>query len=197
MKPSPLLLEKTEYPTISVRANPLADAKFLDVALPVSVEAGVFYELDGRHFARITLTQEDEKYPYTVDIEAFVMFSMDSAGCAAAYKESFNPGVIAANVARILYSGARELLAFVTARAPFGAVPIVSLLIEPPDVEVLFEDEKVEEILNTIFLYPHEKIFQLKERAQLVLADENSEKPDDYVPEENQEKAKKAKKRGA
>lgn len=191
MKPSPLQLEKTEYPAISVRANPSAESKLLDVALPVKVEASVFYELDGRHFARLSLSQHNKLYPYEVDIEAFTMFSIDAAGCAAAYKSAFNPGVIAANIARILYSGARELLAFVTSRAPYGVAPIESVIIEPQDVEIQFEENEIDQILEKIFSYSPEKIADLKERANRI-----SEKPAlEAKATEKQEKAKKSSKK--
>uniref|UniRef100_UPI001C308429 hypothetical protein n=1 Tax=Stenotrophomonas sp. GbtcB23 TaxID=2824768 RepID=UPI001C308429 len=88
--------------------------------------------------------------------------SIDTEGCRAAYKGAFNPGVIGANVARMLFSGARELLGFVTSRAPWGTASLLSLMIEPGDVELQFEDGKVPEILEKHFGFSKERIEELR-----------------------------------
>lgn len=174
MKISPLQLERPEYPEVSVRANPRVDEKLVDEPLPIKVEAGVSFEADGRHFVYISIRQEDENFPYVVRLNAFSIFTFDPEGCRAAYKSAFNPGVIGANVARMLFSGARELLAFVTSRAPWGSASLPSLMIEPSDVELQFEDGKLPEILENHFGFTKERIQELRNAAETAVAHQNA-----------------------
>lgn len=165
MKTSPLQLDLPEYPEVSVRAIPRIDEALLETPLPVVVHVGVSYEADGKHFAFINIRQEDERFPYVLRLDAFCTFSIDVEGCRAAYKTSFNPGVIGANVGRILFSGARELISFVTSRSPWGAATLPSLMIEPGDVELQFEDGKLAVILEETFGFSKDRIQELQAMA--------------------------------
>lgn len=165
MKTSPLQLDLPEYPEVSVRAIPNIDESLLESPLPVVVEVGVSYEADGKHFAFLSIRQDDETLPYVIRLNAFCTFSIDVEGCRAAYKTSFNPGVIGANVGRILFSGARELLSFVTSRSPWGAATLPSLMIEPSDVELQFEDGKLAVILEETFGFSKDRIAELQAMA--------------------------------
>jgi len=157
MKSSPLRLEQPEYPQISVRAVPRIADELIERPLPVTIKAGVTYDADGRHFGHLMLRQLDDSYPYVVEIDAFCLFSIDTEGCKA-LKRPFNPSSVAVNVISILYSGARELLAFVTARTPYGAALLDTSIIEASDVAIGFEEDKVAEILSNIFGMSDEQI---------------------------------------
>lgn len=154
MKPSPLQLEWLVYPAASFRARP-ADAG-ADGATPIKVAAQVTYHLDAPHSIDLTLSSDDDQAPnapYTFEIEAVAAFTFELAQARAAYSNvpaAALPQVIAVNVARIVYSAARELLATFTARAPYGGVLIESVLIGPEDVEVT-SVESQQKVLQDLF----------------------------------------------
>lgn len=154
MKPSPLQLEWLVYPAASFRARP-ADAG-ADGATPIKVAAQVTYHLDAPHSIELTLSSDDDQAPsapYTFEIEAVAAFTFELAQARAAYSNipaAALPQVIAVNVARIVYSAARELLATFTARAPYGGVLIESVLIGPEDVKVT-SAESQQKVLQELF----------------------------------------------
>lgn len=183
MKSSPLRLEQPEYPRISVKAIPKTSPEFMDRALPITITAGVTYDLDGRHFAHLMLRQEDESYPYVVEIDAFCLFSIDTDGCKAS-KRPFNPSSVGVNVISVLYSSARELLAFVTARAPYGAALLDTAIIEATDVPIGFEDDKVADILSKIFGMSDEQV------SAVIASQESSNTATKSKPRKKQAKRK-------
>jgi hypothetical protein len=96
---------------------------------------------------------------YSFDITAVAIFTFDYEIAKKEYRsEGFKVAqFIAANITRIVYSGARELLAAMTARAPYGTAMLDSLLIEPKDISIGSDaDPKV--ILSEIFHVPAEEI---------------------------------------
>jgi hypothetical protein len=107
-------------------------------------------------------SSEENKGSYAFDITALAVFTFDYE---IAKKEYRSEGLrlaqfIAANITRIVYSGARELLAAMTSRAPFGTAMLDSLLIEPKDISIGSEaDPKI--ILREIFRVPPEEIEKL------------------------------------
>jgi hypothetical protein len=141
MKPSPLQLEWLIYPAASFRARELDDTAAIDVAA-IKVTAHVTYRLDAPHSVELTLCSDDDaaqNTPYTFAIEAVAAFTFDLAQARAAYGNTplpQLPHVIAVNVARMVYSAARELLASFTARAPHGSALLASVLIGPEDVQI-------------------------------------------------------------
>lgn len=149
MKPSPLQLEEVFYPALSFEANP--GATNARGTIPAEVTAFVHYHEDGRHYAFLNLSQENEKeeYTYKFEIDAFAIFSFDLERAKDAYKTNL-PVAIAVNVARLLYGGARELLATVTARGPNGSATLDSAVIEPEDVQ-LRSDIKPEQLTAKLF----------------------------------------------
>ncbi|WP_394687846.1 hypothetical protein [uncultured Xanthomonas sp.] len=151
MKPSPLQLDAPEYTIVSVRAIPSIGQSVVDEPLPIVVRAQVMYDSDGSHFAMLSIDQSDDSRPYVISLQVLVTFRIDVDGCRQAYKSAFNPEVVAVNVARILYSGAREMLALVSSRAPYGTALLPSVMLEPSDVEMLFETDKLEDILQKSF----------------------------------------------
>lgn len=158
MKPSPLQLEPPTYPILSVRSVPDNDKKLSKGPLPIDVSATVLYDSDGTHFAYLSIEQKDDTFPYLVEIDAFASFSIDVDGCRQAYKTAFNPEVVAVNIVRILYSGAREMLGLLTSRGPHGGANLPSVMIEPSDVNIEFERDKLDVILAKSFGFTPEAI---------------------------------------
>lgn len=161
MKTSPLQLETPQYPVVEVRAFPHESDEVLAKELPVSVQCFATYDADGDHFAMVSIQQLDEAYAYTFDIRVFAAFRIDVGACKENYRSSFNPAVVAVNVARVLYSGARELLATVSCRAPHGAAKLPSVLIEPKDVDIDFEEGKRDFILKEYFCFTDEMLAEV------------------------------------
>jgi len=152
MKPSPLQLEWLIYPAASFRARETAKPDCLQT---VKVTAEVAYHLDRPHRVELILSSDDsaQDAAYTFAIEAVAAFRFDLSLAQAAYRNiqpQALPRVIAVNVARIVYSAARELLATFTARAPHGSVLVESVLIGPEDVKIV-SVESQEKMLHELF----------------------------------------------
>lgn len=154
MKPSPLQLEWLIYPAASFQALDMGPEPA--GAVPVKVFAHVTYHRDTSHSVELTLHSDDEQAqnaPYTFKVEAVASFTFDLAQARVAYGNTPPPAlpqVIAVNVARIVYSAARELLATLTARAPHGSVFVESVLIGPEDVQIR-SVEPQEKVLQALF----------------------------------------------
>lgn len=177
MKLSPLQLDPPEYPVVVARAMANASEESHKNPLPVVVTARVLYNSSGEHFAYVSIEQKDEQQPYVVQIDAFAPFRFDLEGCREAYKTAFNPQVVAVNVARVLFSGARELLAVVTSRGPYGTALLPTLLIDASDVEISFEEGKLEDILMSSFGVSAEVIERAKSEHEAAIAAEASDSP--------------------
>jgi hypothetical protein len=176
MKPSPLQLEAPTYPVLSVRAVPDPTDRSAQASLPIGIDAHVLYDSDGIHFAFLSIKQEEDSYPYQVEIDAFTTFKIDVEGCRQAYKAAFNPPVVAVNVIRILYSGAREIFGLLTARGPHGPANLPAIMIEPGDVKLEFERGKLAQILAESFGYPPEDVeraLQKLEGREVVASEED------------------------
>ena len=124
----------------------------------------------------ITVKQSDESFAYTFEITCFTNFSTDVDGCKASYGEQFNPAVVAVNVARILYAGAREMLSIVSARSPHGTAVLPSVVIEPNDINLEFEDGKRDEILKEYFAFSDETLAELQKAISARQAPKASKK---------------------
>ena len=74
--------------------------------------------------------------------------------------------MVAVNVARLLYSSAREQLAMMTSRAPYGSLPLKSVLIEPGDVQISSPDAEPAQILETVFQASEDELHRLKEQRK-------------------------------
>lgn len=160
MKKSPFQLQQPEFPTIEIRAHHI-DQSRVGEELPVAVDGLVTYDIDGNHFAALTIMQASEEYAYSFKIQLFSVFRLDIELAKETYGKGINPGVIAVNIARILYSGAREMLAVVSSRGPYGPALLPTLLIEPPDVSLEFGEGKHKEILAKHFGYDPEAIQEI------------------------------------
>ena len=149
MKPSPLQLEWVSYPSLRFEARPTDG----NTAMTTRVKARVIYYADGHHGAELQVESADaDGFAYSFAVHVVATFGFDLARALAAYKcpPMVLPGIVAANVVRVLYSGARELLATATARAPHGTAIIESVLIEPADVDV-GSTEPMSDILHQVF----------------------------------------------
>lgn len=158
MKPSPLQLEPPTYPTLCVRSVPVNDKELSKEPLPIDVSATVLYDSGGTHLAYLSIEQDNDTFPYLIEIDVLASFSIDVEGCQQAYKTAFNPQVVAVNMARILYSGAREMLGLLTSRGPHGSANLPAVMIEPSDVNIKFEREKLDVILAESFGFKPEAI---------------------------------------
>lgn len=153
MKPSPLQLKWVTYPAASFEAD---DDFSGDSSEPIAatVEASVEYDLDGSHVAYVTIANDPEKAsPYKFSIFAMAQFSFDLERAKENYKPKhvgILPPIIAVNVCRILYAGARDLLATFTARAPYQSAILDSVLLEPTDVQIKSEVPP-KEIIQKLF----------------------------------------------
>lgn len=154
MKPSPLRLEWLTYPSASFEALPVNADSSSPIQLRVS--ATVIYRLDGAHSVELDLSSDEDSTSgaaYRVAVHAVAAFSFDLTRARDAYRQSSLealPAVIAVNIARIVYSSARELLACFTARAPHGSALIESVLIGREDVKI-GSDESRDEVLKAQF----------------------------------------------
>jgi len=151
MKSSPLLLKWVVYPLASYET--LTNESTAGDALPTKLTAEVRYSLEGEHVAIVRLETTDDKVGNCkFSVEAVGAFSVDAERVKETYKVPAPalPVTVAVNIARILYSSARELISTFTARSPTGSVFIESVLIEPGDVKIA-SDASPQEIINIVF----------------------------------------------
>lgn len=174
MKKSPLQIDQVVYTDVVIRAKPGAKEK-LHEDLPVTVEAAVFYGADKNNFATLNVQQNDDSYPYVIEVSAFASFTLDAEGCKDAYKGAFNPRVVGVNVARVLFSSVRDMVAGITARSPWEVARVPTILLEPGDVAIRYTKGHREDILREQFLMTDEEIESLREqRRQKAEATESS-----------------------
>lgn len=170
MKPSPLQLKWVTYPAASFEAE---DAFEGDTSQPIAatVDASVEYDLDGEHLAYVTITNDPERpSPYKFSIFAMAQFSFDLERARDNYKPkhaSVLPPIIAVNVCRILYAGARDMLSTFTARAPYQSAILDSVLLEPTDVRIRSEVAPAE-ILARLFGATPDDLAELEARFSKV-----------------------------
>lgn len=165
MKPSPLQLSSIQYPAVEFRANPNADESKLDSNLPVNFQGRVSYDSDGDHFAGVIIEVAGDG-AYRLTVEAFATFRIDLEACREAYKQNFNPAVVAVNVLRLLYSSTREFISTVTSRSPWGVATLPILAIEPNDIKLGFEEGRRDSILKAYFGFSDEQIESLNASIQ-------------------------------
>ncbi|MBA0430643.1 hypothetical protein D7Y53_11960 [Stenotrophomonas maltophilia] len=163
MRTSPLQVGKVTYTDVNIRATPNVEAAAIERDLPIEIDAAVFYSANGQHFATLTVAQKDEQFAYTIEVSAFAPFTIDVVGCAEAYKSAFNPGVVGVNVVRVIYSSVRDMIAGVTARAPWEIACMPTMIIEPRDISLNYEQDGREEILRSQFGMTDEKIDELNQ----------------------------------
>lgn len=164
MKASSLQLKNFEYPVISMRATPSIDDSVVSKTLPVEMSANVYFHDSGSHFALLSMAQKSSEFAYTFEIEAFTMFSLDVDACKELYVKGYDPGLISVNVARLLYSASREMLAVITSRAPYGTACLPSVVIEKKDVHVQFEKSKRDKILKNQFSFSKDQLSELNKK---------------------------------
>lgn len=184
MKPSPLQLDWIVYPRASFEVA-AHDVQASNGPVEAVVRPEVRYFADGHHVAMLSLeSKADSGGRYTFAIDVFARFSFDLERARLAYGNNLNlPGTIAANVSRILYSSAREMLSAMTARGAAGTAVIESVIIEPSDVKIE-SDETAEFILRNVFQYEDHPAFHMESKS-----DDSSRKP----PGKRRDKAERSK----
>jgi len=153
-RPSPLQLETIFYPTVSYKASHVSADKSPQNPIPVEIHAFVTFREKGNHFAFLSLEQKNEngECPFSLDVTVFCAFDINMDIARKTYPPTNMSSYIAVNIARILYSGAREVISTTTARSPNGSANIESVLIEKEDVDVAFEGAGEQaEIIERIF----------------------------------------------
>jgi len=161
MKPSPLQLNYIVYPKLSVEALP-AEGDTVASALiesQVSVRARVSYKEDGEHTVIVSITHDETQTPRAYDfaVEVFARFAIDNGIAREVYKGERFPVDAAIDVSRVLFSGARELLATVSARSPYGALSLPSVILGLPDVSIRFERDPAD-LVPALFGVPFESL---------------------------------------
>lgn len=165
MKSSPLQLKWVTYPSASFEAVEAFDGDQV-APLAAKVEAVVNYDMEGLHTAFVTISDDESKPgPYKFSMLVVSQFAFDLDRAKETYRPSATrnlPPVIAVNVSRILYSGAREMLSMMTARAPYQAALLDSVLLEPSDVKIR-STVSAEQILETVFKATPEEMAAARE----------------------------------
>ncbi|WP_448482223.1 hypothetical protein [Pseudoxanthomonas mexicana] len=168
MKQSPLQLKFVTYPTASyeVVEDYVGDG---DDVVPTKVDCEVSWTLDGPHMVMVNIKSDHEEAdaPYRFSVTAASIFSFDREIAEREYKPKTASQLaryIAVNAARIVYAGAREQLAMMTARGPHGAAMLKSVLLEPSDVQVRSDAHPLE-ILRSVFGAGQEELDELETRA--------------------------------
>ncbi len=168
MKQSPLQLKWVTYPAASFEAVESFDG---DSNEPITalVDAKVNFELDGAHTAFVSISNDEaKKSPYRFKLDVVCQFEFDLERAKEVYRSQSNrflPPFIAVNVARILYAGAREMLSMLTARAPYQAAILDSVMLEPDDV-LIGSEVPAKEILIKVFLVEEKELDEVEARLQ-------------------------------
>jgi hypothetical protein len=168
MKPSPLQLKWINYPAASYEISDDFEGPHVDHVSVADVDAEVKYNENGHHYAYIKIDGRNGLQPappYRFSLTAVAGFTFDLEIAKQEYKAppAALAQIIAVNVARILYAGAREQLAMMTARATYGSTMLESMMLEPKDVRV-HSDESVETIMRNVFQVPEEDLAAIKAR---------------------------------
>lgn len=152
MKPSPLQLDWVHYVSASFELREPSTESDPNRPLSVSVQPEVQYRDGDEHFAVVRIESTDaNRGIYNVAVEAVAGFGFDLEIARREYRPRVAPAlatIIAVNVARIVYAGAREYIASMTARAPFGAALVESVLLEPGDVKITSEQPQAELLMS-------------------------------------------------
>lgn len=169
MKPSPLQLKWVTYPSASYETVEDFEAE-RNPAIPADVEADVNYSLQGEHLAFLRISSSDSStvsLPYRFSVTVVASFSFDLEIARREYTPKTAAGlapILAVNVARILYAGAREQLAMMTARAPHGPAMLDSIMLEPRDVKIHSPGAKPDVVLQHVFGASDEELENIKAR---------------------------------
>lgn len=169
MKRHLLQLDIPQYTIFDLRAHPHDDEKLLQRELPLSLAANMTLSKDGNHFAMVFLSQESKDYAYTFEVQAFATFRLERGNEEIEVQTALNPADVVLNVARLLFSSARELLNIVSSRAVHGPIVLPTFNIQPSDIDVEFEGDRFE-VLRTQFGMTEEQIAQMRSREALHMA---------------------------
>ena len=154
MKSSPLQLSWIQYISASFELREPSQDADATAPLGVSVDSQVEYGDGNEHFAVVRIkTTDANRGIYKVAVEAVAEFGFDLEIARREYRPRLAPAlanIIAVNVARIVYASAREYIAAMTARAPFGTAILESALLEPGDVSITSRKSQ-EELLKSLF----------------------------------------------
>lgn len=170
MKQSPLQLKWVSYPAASYEHLDGYSPSEEDAVSLVKIKSDITWDTDGDHMASLSLESEESEanVPYRFAVSVAAVFSFDIDVATKAYNPASAielPSIISVNVARLLYSGAREHLAMMTARGPYGPAQLQSVLIEPSDLNIS-STVKPSQILREIFRVPEDVVADIEKRAE-------------------------------
>jgi hypothetical protein len=166
MKRSPLQLEWIRYADVSFKA--LAGDDDTDSFVRVNLtRAIVRFSESGRHAAmlRIENANEATALGYKFHVEVVASFGLDVEVARAEYRQPDTAAlvpVVAVNMSRILFAGARDFLSLLTSRSPGPALMLESVLLEPKDISIVSELEPPE-ILSHVFGASEEEVEQFRQ----------------------------------
>jgi hypothetical protein len=167
MKKSPLQLKWITYPAASFEY--LEGKEAVDDPISVEVSGEVRWDIDRDHSVYLSIKSKDGgDAPYRFSATAVANFSFDLSEATKHYDPTTAmslPGMIAVNVARILYSSAREQISIMTARGPAGEAVIETIIIEPRDL-VISSNAEPPKILREIFGVSEETLDLLEKAAK-------------------------------
>jgi|26BtaG_2_1085354.scaffolds.fasta_scaffold04210_6 preprotein translocase subunit SecB len=177
MKKSPLQLNWVVYPVASYEYLDTPESE--DGRTAVDIDAEVTWDIDGQHTASIAIKNRDDgTSPYRFNVIAAALFTFDLDIATEFYK----PGkpqslasIIAVNICRIVFSGAREQISMMTARGPVGPLMIESVVVEPSDIKISSTVEP-QKILQKVFNVSNDAIKKIEARANELAADEAADK---------------------
>lgn len=168
MKSSPLRLKLVTYPSASYEVRDDFEADEIPV-IAADVEAEVKFNLDEDHYVYLKLRSRDaEPAPYRFSVTVIASFEFDLEIARAEYKPASTSALvqmITVNVARIVFSGAREFLAMMTSRSTYGAAVLDSVLLEPRDLKIVPDPEPMV-VLSQLFKAPDDELKAIEARMQ-------------------------------
>jgi len=142
MRQSPLLLDSIFYPVSRVSANPAAPNGEMG---EVEIAANILFAETRKFYVNINVEWgKPESSPYSIHCNAHAI-------CRIAKEIQTTRAELermAFNGAAILLSAAREHIAQITARAPYGEVFLPAIILESTDFKLAFEDS-VADTLST------------------------------------------------
>lgn len=167
MKKSPLQLDWVVYPSASYEF--LEDTEGNGEPIAVDIRAEVTWDMDKQHMVSLSVkNREDKGSLYRFNVVTAALFTFDLDVATQYYKPEKTqqlPAIIAVNVCRILFSGAREQIAMMTARGPRGSAMIEGVIIEPSDVKISSTVEP-QRILLEVFNVPEETVKAIEKKAK-------------------------------
>ncbi len=136
---APFQLKTIVYPEISIKAYELFDEESQELSDPPCVNFKI-YTSEENYFIGMSLqVASGDSSPYDIHITAvghFLFETEEVEGLTEKRTKEMKIEMIAASAPNMLYSSARDYLATLTARAPWGAYVLPSIYISDSDIQL-------------------------------------------------------------